>query len=106
MLGNGKIISMLANKEFLVLISVCVLISVLWVTFYFLTCLQVKVIGPDNKPVTNEPVYLFVNDSHNITLTTDKKGMASFSLGTSLWNDSVNLRVGYSVIVAIFVNSV
>ncbi|XP_039985815.1 alpha-2-macroglobulin-like protein 1 isoform X2 [Xiphias gladius] len=53
---------------------------------------KVKVIGPDNKPVTNEPVYLFVNDSHNITLTTDKKGMASFSLGTSLWNDSVNLR--------------
>lgn len=52
-------------------------------------------VGPDNKPVVNEPVYLFENDSQNVTLTTDKDGMASFSLDTSLWKDTVNLRVGY-----------
>ncbi|XP_018548785.1 alpha-2-macroglobulin isoform X1 [Lates calcarifer] len=54
---------------------------------------KVKVVGPDNKPVVNEPVYLFENDSQNVTLTTDKDGMASFSLDTSLWKDTVNLRV-------------
>ncbi|XP_042270737.1 alpha-2-macroglobulin-like protein 1 isoform X1 [Thunnus maccoyii] len=53
---------------------------------------KVKVIGPDNKPVTNEPVYLFIGDSQNLTLTTDMKGMASFSLDTSLWEDTVHLK--------------
>ncbi|XP_070685213.1 alpha-2-macroglobulin [Pempheris klunzingeri] len=53
---------------------------------------KVKVIGPDNKPVANEAVYLFAGDSQNLTLTTDMKGVASFSLDTTLWKDSVNLK--------------
>ncbi|XP_055082067.1 alpha-2-macroglobulin isoform X2 [Periophthalmus magnuspinnatus] len=51
---------------------------------------KVKVVGADSKPVPNEKVYLTVRKySENITLTTDHKGMASFSLDTSLWEDSV-----------------
>ncbi|XP_034723150.1 alpha-2-macroglobulin isoform X2 [Etheostoma cragini] len=53
---------------------------------------KVKVIGPDNKAVPNEAVYLFVGDSQNLTLTTDMKGMASFSLDTALWQNTVNLN--------------
>ncbi|XP_023284214.1 alpha-2-macroglobulin-like isoform X1 [Seriola lalandi dorsalis] len=53
---------------------------------------KVKVVGPDNKPVVNEPVYLFAGESQNATLTTNSFGMASFSLDTSLWKDSVNLK--------------
>lgn len=52
-------------------------------------------VGPDNKPVTNEAVYLFARDAQNLTLTTDMKGMASFSLDTGLWTDTMNLMVGY-----------
>lgn len=52
-------------------------------------------VGPDNKPVTNEAVYLFARDAQNLTLTTDMKGMASFSLDTALWKDTMNLMVGY-----------
>ncbi|KAG7240569.1 hypothetical protein INR49_026743 [Caranx melampygus] len=52
----------------------------------------VKVVGLGNKPVADEPVYLFVGDVHNATLKTDKSGMASFSLDTSLWKSSELLR--------------
>ena len=61
---------------------------------YFLTCLQVKVVGPDSKPVANEVGYLFARDSQELTLTTDTKGMASFSFDTTNWTDTVNLKVG------------
>ncbi|XP_062241283.1 alpha-2-macroglobulin-P isoform X2 [Platichthys flesus] len=53
---------------------------------------KVKLTGPDNKPVANELVVLLAAPSQNLTLTTDKKGMASFSLDTSLWKDTVNLQ--------------
>ncbi|XP_031139390.1 alpha-2-macroglobulin isoform X3 [Sander lucioperca] len=53
---------------------------------------KVKVIGPDNKAVADEAVYLFVSDSQNLTLTTDMAGMASFSLDTALWKDTVTLK--------------
>ncbi|KAG7222442.1 hypothetical protein INR49_016254, partial [Caranx melampygus] len=53
---------------------------------------KVKVVGLGNKPVADEPVYLFVGDVHNATLKTDKSGMASFSLDTSLWKSSELLR--------------
>lgn len=53
---------------------------------------KVKMVGPDNKPVANEAVYMFVGDSLNATLTTDRRGMASFSLNTAAWKDSVNLK--------------
>ncbi|XP_035477600.1 alpha-2-macroglobulin isoform X1 [Scophthalmus maximus] len=53
---------------------------------------KVKMTGPDNKPVADESVYLVATSSQNITLTTDKKGMALFSLDTSLWEDTVNLQ--------------
>ncbi|XP_040902892.1 alpha-2-macroglobulin isoform X2 [Toxotes jaculatrix] len=53
---------------------------------------KVKVIGPDNKPVANEPVYLFAGESESITLTTGTNGMALFSLNTSQWKDTVTLK--------------
>ncbi|KAM9853538.1 alpha-2-macroglobulin-like protein 1 [Aulostomus maculatus] len=55
---------------------------------------KVKVSGPDNKPVASEPVYVlaYAGGTQNITLTTDLKGMASFSLDTSSWKGDVNLR--------------
>ncbi|CDQ89436.1 unnamed protein product [Oncorhynchus mykiss] len=60
---------------------------------------KIKVTGPDSSPVPNEPVYLFLQNSgksENWTLTTDSKGIASFSLDTSLWSsDSVSLSARY-----------
>ncbi|XP_020782533.2 alpha-2-macroglobulin isoform X2 [Boleophthalmus pectinirostris] len=54
---------------------------------------KVKVVGPDSKPVANEKVYVTIGKySENVTLTTDQKGMASFSLDTSLWKDSVTVH--------------
>uniref|UniRef100_A0A8C9Y578 Alpha-2-macroglobulin-like n=1 Tax=Sander lucioperca TaxID=283035 RepID=A0A8C9Y578_SANLU len=53
---------------------------------------KVILIGPDNKAVADEAVYLFVSDSQNLTLTTDMAGMASFSLDTALWKDTVTLK--------------
>ncbi|XP_029301916.1 alpha-2-macroglobulin isoform X2 [Cottoperca gobio] len=53
---------------------------------------KVKVIGPDDQAVANEAVYLIVSDSQNVTLTTDTQGMASFSLDTDLWKDTVTLK--------------
>ncbi|XP_029699093.1 alpha-2-macroglobulin-like protein 1 [Takifugu rubripes] len=52
---------------------------------------KVKMVGPDSKPVPDEPVYVFVGDS-NLTLTTDAKGMAAFSFDTVPWSGSVTLR--------------
>uniref|UniRef100_A0A8C7KJ16 Alpha-2-macroglobulin-like n=1 Tax=Oncorhynchus kisutch TaxID=8019 RepID=A0A8C7KJ16_ONCKI len=60
---------------------------------------KIKVTGPDSSPVPYEPVYLFLQNggkSENWTLTTDSKGIASFSLDTSLWSsDSVSLSARY-----------
>ncbi|XP_054650365.1 alpha-2-macroglobulin isoform X2 [Dunckerocampus dactyliophorus] len=53
---------------------------------------KVKMTGPDKKPVANEPVYIYGPNSFNLTLTTNVKGVASFSLNTSLWKDKVNLK--------------
>ncbi|XP_063763820.1 alpha-2-macroglobulin isoform X2 [Eleginops maclovinus] len=55
---------------------------------------KVKVIGPDNKAVPNEAVYVFVGNSHapEVTLITDANGKASFSFDTALWTDNVNLE--------------
>ncbi|XP_019716918.1 alpha-2-macroglobulin-like protein 1 [Hippocampus comes] len=53
---------------------------------------KIKMTGPDKKPVANEPVYLFAPDSVNFTLTTNTKGVASFSLDTSNWKDHVSLK--------------
>uniref|UniRef100_A0A3P8Z7R4 Alpha-2-macroglobulin domain-containing protein n=1 Tax=Esox lucius TaxID=8010 RepID=A0A3P8Z7R4_ESOLU len=58
---------------------------------------KIKVTGPNSVPVPNEPVYLFLNEhitSENWTLTTDSKGIASFSLDTSLWTfDTASLTI-------------
>lgn len=51
-------------------------------------------VGPDSKPVSGEPVYVFAGDAQNITLTTDAKGTAAFSFDTALWRDTVVLKVG------------
>ncbi|XP_041731971.1 alpha-2-macroglobulin-P-like [Coregonus clupeaformis] len=60
---------------------------------------KIKVTGPDSTPVPNEPVYLFLQNngkSENWNLTTDSKGIASFSLDTSLWSsESVSLSARY-----------
>ncbi|CAB1347771.1 unnamed protein product, partial [Coregonus sp. 'balchen'] len=60
---------------------------------------KIKVTGPDSTPVPNEPVYLFLQNSitsEKWTLTTDSKGIASFSLDTSLWSsESVSLSARY-----------
>lgn len=53
-------------------------------------------VGPDEKPIANEAVYLSAGDSQKLTLTTDRKGMASFSLDTANWTNSVGLKVGHS----------
>ncbi|XP_068561676.1 alpha-2-macroglobulin isoform X2 [Cebidichthys violaceus] len=53
---------------------------------------KVKVIGPDKAPVANETVHLFTGNSLKLTLTTDARGKASFSLDTALWNDTVNMK--------------
>lgn len=79
--------------------------SILDVCSHPLLCFQIKVTGPDSTPVPNEPVYLFLQNggqSENWTLTTDSKGIASFSLDTSLWtSDSVSLSVsGHSLMVS------
>ncbi|KAM3615928.1 uncharacterized protein V6R79_009822 [Siganus canaliculatus] len=53
---------------------------------------KVKMVGADNQPVVNETVYLFAGDLQNATLTTDGKGLSSFSLDTSTWMGQMNLR--------------
>lgn len=50
-------------------------------------------VGPDSKPVSGEPVYVFAGDAQNVTLTTDAKGTAAFSFDTALWRDTVVLKV-------------
>ncbi|XP_020512318.2 alpha-2-macroglobulin-like protein 1 [Labrus bergylta] len=52
---------------------------------------KIKVIGPDNQPVSNAYVTLSTSSSQRVKLTTDTSGMASFSLDTSLWKDTVSL---------------
>lgn len=52
-------------------------------------------VGPGEKPITNEAVYVFAGASQNLTLTTDQKGMASFSFDTANWTNSVSLQVGH-----------
>ncbi|KAK9520438.1 hypothetical protein VZT92_020324 [Zoarces viviparus] len=54
---------------------------------------KVKLIGPDKTPVANETVYLFTGNSLQLTLTTDARGTASFSLDTTLWKDTVDMKV-------------
>ena len=57
---------------------------------------QVKLTGIDRKAVGDEVVYLYVDvnaASYNLTLLTQDNGMASFSLDTSLWKNSVVLTV-------------
>ncbi|XP_028319635.1 alpha-2-macroglobulin-P-like [Gouania willdenowi] len=52
---------------------------------------KVKVVGPDNKAVPNENVYVSVAGSQTLTLNTDTKGEALLSLDTSQWKYSVVL---------------
>uniref|UniRef100_A0A3B5LAP7 A2ML1 protein n=1 Tax=Xiphophorus couchianus TaxID=32473 RepID=A0A3B5LAP7_9TELE len=53
---------------------------------------KIKLVGPDSQPVANELLYLFVEDSKKMMLTTDAKGIAQFSLDTSEWKSSVSLK--------------
>lgn len=65
-----------------------------------LSVLQMKVVGPDTKPVANETVYLFIggqdNSMEKLMFTTDQQGFALFSLNTSLWKNSVTMTVSWS----------
>ncbi|XP_043975302.1 alpha-2-macroglobulin-like protein 1 isoform X1 [Gambusia affinis] len=54
---------------------------------------KIKLVGPDSQPVANELLYLFVEDSKKMMLTTDAKGISQFSLDTSEWKGSVSLKV-------------
>ncbi|XP_030237122.1 alpha-2-macroglobulin-like protein 1 isoform X3 [Gadus morhua] len=57
--------------------------------------IRVKLTGIDRKAVGDEVVYLYVDvnaASYNLTLLTQDNGMASFSLDTSLWKNSVVLK--------------
>ncbi|XP_054901694.1 alpha-2-macroglobulin-like protein 1 isoform X1 [Poeciliopsis prolifica] len=54
---------------------------------------EIKLVGPDSQPVANELLYLLVEDSKKMMLTTDTKGIAQFSLDTSEWKSSVSLKV-------------
>ncbi|XP_015250542.1 PREDICTED: pregnancy zone protein-like [Cyprinodon variegatus] len=56
-------------------------------------CLQVKVVGADGQPVANELLYLFVENDKTLALTTNAKGMATFSLDTSRWTGSISIKV-------------
>ncbi|XP_047450424.1 alpha-2-macroglobulin-like protein 1 isoform X2 [Mugil cephalus] len=53
---------------------------------------KIKMVGPDKTPVANEMVYLVAGESQKLNLTTDHKGMALFSLDTSLWKSTVTLE--------------
>ncbi|XP_034403872.1 alpha-2-macroglobulin isoform X2 [Cyclopterus lumpus] len=53
---------------------------------------KVKLIGADNEAVANEAVYLFYDRTLNTTVITDAGGMASFSLDTALWKDTVIIK--------------
>uniref|UniRef100_UPI0037E9016A alpha-2-macroglobulin-like protein 1 n=1 Tax=Semicossyphus pulcher TaxID=241346 RepID=UPI0037E9016A len=53
---------------------------------------KVKLTGPDDKPVSNEEVYLSANNKQSTTLTTDMQGLSAFSLDTTNWEGSVSLR--------------
>ncbi|MEQ2220467.1 hypothetical protein ILYODFUR_005762, partial [Ilyodon furcidens] len=54
---------------------------------------KLKVVGPDNRPVANELLYLFVEDSKKMVLTTDSSGITQFTLNTSDWAAPVSLKV-------------
>lgn len=48
-------------------------------------------VGPDNSPLAKTPVYLSGPGLQN--LTTDLKGMASFSFDTTSWSGSTFITV-------------
>ncbi|KAF6734882.1 Alpha-2-macroglobulin-like protein 1 [Oryzias melastigma] len=52
---------------------------------------KIKVVGADSSPIANQAVYLYVQDSLTFTLYTDQNGLATFSLDTSSWSESVSL---------------
>ncbi|XP_036070459.1 alpha-2-macroglobulin-like protein 1 [Oryzias melastigma] len=52
---------------------------------------KIKVVGADGSPIANQAVYLYVQDSLTFTLSTDQNGLATFSLDTSSWSESVSL---------------
>ena len=57
---------------------------------------QIRVTGLHSSPAANESVYLILiadGQSENWTLTTDRRGMASFSLVTTTWKNIVFLEV-------------
>ncbi|RVE75123.1 hypothetical protein OJAV_G00013720 [Oryzias javanicus] len=52
---------------------------------------KIKVVGADSSPIANQAVYLYNQDSLAFTLYTDQNGLATFSLDTSSWLESVSL---------------
>lgn len=66
-------------------------VSCLFSSYSCVSCLQVKVLGPDNSPLANTLVYLSGPGRQN--LTTDLKGMASFSFDTTSWSGNTLITV-------------
>lgn len=59
--------------------------------FWGVSPLQVKVVGPDNSPLANTPVYLSGPGHQN--LITDLKGVAKFSFDTASWSGNTAITV-------------
>ncbi|XP_005509812.2 ovostatin-like isoform X1 [Columba livia] len=57
---------------------------------------QVKLVGKDNSPISNEVIQLFVNNKNVDNFTTDNNGVAPFSIDTSeMFDPEINLRATY-----------
>lgn len=60
-------------------------------------CVQISVKNMDDKPLANRIVVLEVNGEYHANYTTDKNGIAAFSINTSEFFDpSFKLRVSIS----------
>ncbi|XP_074535624.1 alpha-2-macroglobulin [Halichoeres trimaculatus] len=53
---------------------------------------KIKLIGPDNSPVPNENVTISAWYPQTLTVTTDSRGIAKFSLDTIRWRGFVSIR--------------
>ncbi|KAK2537742.1 ovostatin [Columba guinea] len=57
---------------------------------------QIKLVGKDNSPISNEVIQLFVNNKNVDNFTTDNNGVAPFSIDTSeMFDPEINLRATY-----------
>ncbi|KAM9801195.1 alpha-2-macroglobulin [Neosynchiropus ocellatus] len=59
---------------------------------------KVKAVGPSRSPLANETVHVFSGDKRTATVTTDRNGLAAFTLDTSDWTTKdVTLRASFTL---------